>query len=99
MDINKKIIDLCNSRGWSIYELSLQSGITQSTLNSMLHRGNPPKIENLQCICEAFGISLAQFFTNGEEAELLSEDERKLVSLFRKMPDKKRQAVLDLIDR
>lgn len=99
MDINQKIINLCNDRGWSIYELSLQSGITQSSLNSMIHRGNPPKIENLQCICEAFGITLSQFFLDNEQIEVLSEREKKLVTSFRKLSDKKQLALLDLLDR
>ena len=99
MDINRKIIDMCNERGWSIYELSLQSGITQSTLNSMLHRGNPPKIENLKCICEAFGITLSQFFLEDESTEILTPKEKELVSLFRKLPEAKQQALLHLIDR
>ena len=85
MDINKKIIDLCNERGWSIYELSLQTGITQSSLSSMLKRGNPPKIENLQAICEAFGITLAQFFLDTEKMEALSPKEILLISSFRKL--------------
>ena len=99
MDINKKITALCNERGWSIYTLSLETGITQSTLNSMFQRGNPPKIETLQCICEAFGISLSQFFLTDEQMELLSPKEKELVSSFRKLSDKKQQAILDLINR
>lgn len=99
MDINKKIINLCNERGWSIYELSLQSGITQSSLNSMIQRGNPPKIENLQCICEAFGITLSQFFLNDEEIELLSPMEKDLIASFRRLPEKKQLALIELIDR
>ena len=99
MDINKKIIDLCNERGWSVYTLALEAGITQSTINTMLHRGTPPKIETLQCICEAFGITLAQFFIEDENVELLNEKERKLVTRFRRLPEKKQQAILDLIDR
>ena len=99
MDINKKIIDLCNERGWSIYELSLQSGITQSSLNSMLHRGNPPKIENLQTICDAFGITLAQFFATNEKHEMLSPNEILLISNFRKLSEEKQEALLKLISR
>lgn len=99
MNINKKIIDLCNERGWSIYELSLQTGITQSSLSSMLRRGNPPKIENLQAICEAFGITLSQFFLNGEQIEALSPKEVRLISSFRKLSDDKQNALITLIDR
>ena len=99
MNINKKIIDLCNERGWSIYELSLQTGITQSSLSSMLKRGNPPKIENLNTICEAFGITLSQFFLDGEQIEALSPKEMRLVSSFRKLSDDKQNALITLIDR
>lgn len=99
MDINKKIIELCNERGWSIYTLSLEACLTQSTLNSMLQRGNPPKIETLQCICDAFGITLAQFFLDDEQIEILTSKEKELISLFRKLPENKKQALIELIGR
>ena len=99
MDINKKIMALCNERGWSVYELSLQSGITQSSINSMLHRGTPPKIENLQHICEALGITLAQFFQEDEETDFLTPDEKRMIYAFRNLSQQKQQALLDLIDR
>jgi len=99
MNINKKIIDLCNERGWSIYELSLQTGITQSSLSSMLKRGNPPKIENLNSICEAFGITLSQFFLDSEKFEALSSKELHLISSFRKLSEDKQNALITLIDR
>lgn len=62
MDVNKKIETLRYQRGWSMYELAQEMGITQSTLTSIMRRGNPPKIDTLERICEAFGISLAQLF-------------------------------------
>lgn len=99
MDINKKVISLCNERGWSVYELSLQSGITQSSLNSMLHRGSPPKFENLRSICEAFGITLSQFFLEDEQVECLTPSEKELISSFRKLPPKKQQALIDFIEK
>ena len=99
MDINKKIEKLRFQRGWSTYELAQEAGITQSTLTSMIKRGNPPKIDTLSCICEAFGITLAQFFIEDEELEVLSKTEKELVSLFRKIPSKKQQALIDLLEK
>ncbi len=99
MDINKKIEDMRFQRGWSMYELAQEAGITQSTLTSMIKRGNPPKIDTLECICEAFGISLAQFFMEDEQLEVLSKDEKELISLFRKLPKAKQQALIDLIKK
>lgn len=99
MDINKKIIKMCNERNWSMYTLALEAGITQSTLNSMIQRGTPPKIETLKCICDAFGITLSQFFLEEEYLEILTLQEKELISLYRKLPDKKRTALIELIDR
>jgi len=99
MDINKKIDDLRFQRGWSMYELAKEAGITQSTLTSMMQRGNPPKIDTLECICEAFGITLSQFFMDDEELEALSKTEKELVSLFRKLPPSKQQALLTILKK
>lgn len=69
---NQKIVDLYFSRSWSFYDLANESGLTQSTISSLLNRNNPPKVETLQCICEAFGVTLAQFFLEDETTEILS---------------------------
>lgn len=99
MDINKKIEELRFQRGWSMYELAQEAGITQSTLTSMIKRGSPPKIDTLECICDAFGITLSQFFMEDEQMEILNKSEKELVSLFRKLQEKKQQALIDLLKR
>lgn len=82
-----------------MYELAQEMGITQSTLTSIMRRGNPPKIDTLERICEAFGISLAQFFIEDEEVEILNKKEKELIALFRKMPENKQTALIELLDR
>ena len=97
MDIIGRINQLRVDRGWSINYLALEAGITQSTLSSVLQRGTAPKIDTLQCLCNAFGISLSQFFLDGEEAELLNSNEKALVESFRKLPHDKQASLLDLL--
>ena len=99
MDINKKIETLRFQRGWSMYELAQEAGITQSTLTSMIKRGNPPKIDTLERICEAFGITLAQFFMDDEQLEILSKNEKDLISLFRRLSETKQQNLIDLLKK
>lgn len=97
MDIIDKIEKLKKQRGWSDYKLSLESGIAQSTLATMKQRKTPLKVDALQSVCEAFGITLAQFFLEDEQTEILSEQERKLVENFRKLPSKKQTALMSLL--
>ena len=62
MDIINKIKKLQEERGWSDYELAIQATLTQSTIASMKSRHSAPKIETLQAICNAFNMTLSQFF-------------------------------------
>ena len=97
MDIIAKIEKLKEERGWTDYELSQQSMVTQSTIASMKARNTPPKVDTLQAICGAFGLSLAQFFLEDEKVEVLSVQEKALVEKFRRLPDDKRKAVIELL--
>ena len=98
MSIIERIEKLRKERKWTVYELSMESGITQSTLASMLQRNTPPRIETLQAICEAFGITLAQFFLEDEEIEIVSAKEKELLTAYRKLPENKQKALLHLIE-
>ena len=99
MDVNSKIEKLRFQRGWSMYELAQEMGVTQSTLTSIMRRGNPPKIETLERICEAFGITMSQFFIEDEELEVLNKREKNLIAVFRRLPESKQKALLELIER
>ena len=97
--INQKILALCEERGWSTYMLAQKADITHSTLNSSLNRDTAPKIDTLERICAAFGITLSQFFIDDEELEVLTKEEKELVSLFRNLPREKQTALIDLINK
>lgn len=97
MDINKKIRKLCAERGWSIYTLAQEALLTQSTVNSIFQRNAPPKIDTLQAICDAFGITLAQFFAEDEIFEPLNDEERQIIHLYRHLSREKREAFRQLI--
>jgi transcriptional regulator with XRE-family HTH domain len=98
MDINKKIKKLCAERNWSVYTLALEAEITQSTLQSLLSRGTPPKIDTLQKLCTAFGITLSQFFNEDESIEYLTSCEKTLLTTYRQMSKEKQQALLNFIE-
>ena len=96
--INKKISDMCDERGWSLYTLSEKTAIPYSSLNSSINRDSPPKIDALEKICASFGISLAQFFLEDEQVEILNAKEKELITLFRKLSEEKQSALLELLD-
>ena len=97
MNIIKRINDIRHERGWSVNYLALEAGLTQSTLSSMLLRNTPPRIDTLQALCDAFGITLAQFFLDEETTELVSDREKLLLEHFRKLPTEKQDALLTIL--
>ena len=99
MDIVDRIEKMRNQRQWSVYKLSLESGVAQSTLATMKQRKTPVKVDALQSICEAFGITLAQFFMEDEQVEVLSEQEKKLIKEFRNLSAKQQGGLIELLSR
>lgn len=96
MNVVEKIKTLQWGRGWTDYKLAQESESTHSTISTMYQRGTPPKLELLQRICNAFGITLAQFFLEDEKLEALSSEEKKMLEAFRRLPAQKRQAMIEL---
>lgn len=95
--VNEKILRLAKERGWSEYMLANKADITHSTLNSSINRDTPPKIDTLERICDAFGITMAQFFLEDEAIEFLSSEEKELIELYRRLPKEKREALSELL--
>lgn len=91
MDVIDKIDKLRRERGWSVNNLALEAMLTQSTVNNLFNRRNEPKLNTLRAICDAFGITLAEFF-----AEEMS-DEDELSYLVRRLNAEQKQALLTLL--
>ena len=70
MDVLRKIKELMEARQWSEYRLIKESGLPTSTIANIFHRDTVPSIKTLESICAAFGITLGQFFSDGDMIEL-----------------------------
>lgn len=70
VNVKQRITELMQRHGWSEYRLAKESGLSISTISNMFNRNTLPSISTLQVICDSFGISLAQFFSEGTEVEL-----------------------------
>ena len=93
--VNKRILELCEERGYTIYRLSALSGIPASTITSILKRNNAPTIPTLQKICNALDMTLAQFFSEGFEA--LTRTQSEYLTEFNRLGPQERELVLAYI--
>jgi len=81
LDVLNKITELREERNWSEYQLAERSGLTQSTISSWYRKNMTPSIPSLSKICDAFGITLSQFFLEDGENNTVLLNERQLLLL------------------
>lgn len=98
MNVLKQINKIRLERNWSVYRLSVESGIPQSTLTNMFNRETTPSINTLQLICNAFGMTLSEFFSEIERSEKTDYDEA-LLSEVAKLSEDNKCMVLKLIQQ
>ena len=91
MGIVARIDDLCKARGWSYYRLAKASGIPYSTLNTMLHKSNVPSVPSLAKICDGFGVTLAQFFSDDDETVFLTQEQKQYLQLLGRLNERNRE--------
>ena len=97
MDAQKRIKQLMKERDWTDYRLAKESGLSHSTVTNMFNRNNAPTLLTLEAVCKAFGITLAQFFTEGTSPEM-TEEQRILFAKWSALKEEQKQALLALID-
>ncbi len=98
MDVIQRLNELRAERKMSVYRLAELSGVNQSTLANTFSRGTAPSLKNLELMCAALGLSLSQFFSDGEAAVPLTVDEAGLIQNYRKLPDELKQSVANIVN-
>ncbi len=78
IDILEKITTLREERHWTEYQLAEKSGLTQSTISSWYRKNLVPSIFSLTKVCDAFGMTLSQFFIDDSENHTVLLNERQL---------------------
>ncbi len=93
----ERIKDLCSKKNMSQYELAKRAGMTQSSVSTLLNKGNVPRITTLEKVCQGFGITLAQFFVEDEEYPDLSEEQLKVLNTWQKLSVKEKAAIEKIV--
>lgn len=73
MDTKQRIRELMRERNWTEYRLAIASDLSQSTIANIFNRNTIPSVSTLEAICKGLGITMAQFFSEGNMVELTDE--------------------------
>ena len=97
MDILNRILELRTRRGWTEWKLAQEADLKQSSISDWYSKNQLPKIPSLEKICDAFGITMAQFFCAEGESVVLTSEQREMLENWSALSPNQQQAVLSLI--
>jgi len=98
MNVLEKIRQYRIERNWTEYQLAEKSELPQSTISSWYRKNQIPTIPSMEKICKAFGITLAQFFTDdNSETVQITNSQSNLLHEWNRLTERQKSVVLDLL--
>lgn len=92
MDTHERLRQLLNERGWSEYKLAKRCGLSESTVANIFRRNTVPSIATLETICSGFGITMSQFFAEGDMIAITPELKELFENWVNLTPEQKKAA-------
>lgn len=94
MNISQRIKNLAEARGWTEYRLVKESKLAASTISNIYHRDTIPSLPTLETICNTFGISLSQFFSD-DNLFALTEEQLELLDVWASISPEQKRTLLE----
>ena len=92
-----RIAELCQKRGYTKYRLAQLTGITQTALGNILNQKSMPTMANLERICDAFEVTIAQFFSEDGRRLNLTDEQKEILDIWDSMEEKEREIFMTFI--
>jgi len=96
MDVLARLQELLEKRNWTMYRLAKESGLSDKTIANIYRRGTMPSIPTLEAICKAFGITMAEFFSETGTLDL-SSDLKEIFEQWPSLTPEQKIATLSMI--
>ena len=96
-----RINEYLQMKSWTLYRLARESDIPYSSLHSMFEKNTQPTIATLEKICSGLHINLSDFFSDKSTNTflILTEEEEKLLSLYRTLNSNEKKMLLSISKR
>ena len=98
LDIVGRIRKENEKRGWTVYRLAKEANLSPSTLTNMMHRGTCPSLTTIENVCEAYGITLAEFLSGQDDLIHLNVEQKRHLDRWNLLTEKQQRAVELFID-
>jgi len=96
MDLQTKIRILMEKRGWTMYQLAKESGVSWSTIRNMFQRNTAPTVPTLEALCNGLEISMAELLLGPDYPEL-SNETKELIRRWNKLNNHDKDIIMELM--
>lgn len=96
MDVIGKLRQMIDERGWSTYRFAKACGLPEATIGNIFRRDTVPTIGTLEIMCQGLGMSLAQFFSDGDTIDL-TPDLKEIVNLWLSMTPQQQAVAKEIL--
>ena len=90
LDIVGRIRKENEKRGWTVYRLAKEANV--------MHRGTCPSLTTIENVCEAYGITLAEFLYGQDDLIHLNAEQKRHLDRWNLLTEKQQRAVELFID-
>ena len=96
MDVLERLAELQKQYGWSDYRIAKEAGLSPNTVSNVYRRNNIPSMTTLEALCNAFGITMAQFFADNDMIEVTPEI-KELVDRWSALTEEQKAAIWQIL--
>ena len=98
MNLQSKIRALMEERGWTVYRLAKESGVSWSTIRNMFDRNTEPTVPTVEALCKGLGITLEELLL-GEGFTALNDEQKDLLSKWSTLTAENKKIMLTLLNK
>lgn len=98
MDVTKRLKQLMDERGMTMYTLSQRSGVSWTTIKNYFGRGTTRTVATMELRCNGLGITMAQFFDESCNTVHLTAEQQHLLDRWTVLSDEERKIVDGMLD-
>ena len=98
INIRDRLQQLMDERGLNKYSLAQRSGLSWNTIKNIFSRSTNPTVTTLSLLCDGLGITLAQFFDEGDGGSYLTAEQQHLINRWDQLSDREKATVNSVVD-
>lgn len=95
--ITTRVKELCVKHKVTKYRLSQLTGMSQTALGNIMNMKSMPTVLTLEKICDAFGITMAQFFAGEGKRPDLTQEQKEIIETWDMLGAEERRILLKFI--